>query len=223
MPDFHCDKMYYTIALNQRYASKRIRVNTLERTVARSSINTVRIHWTSFSVSEVSIFGEKEASRSYSIEIDWGNDKKTTTAIKIHFQIELLIMRQIERILLLLPLLLLLQRNRGKKQKIRKKQSSRELIDTNRMRFIFFFSLYIQYTGKLPIIIIASGSFAISLLIIAICFAICCCCRSNKKRELPPADIIPKVQINTVSDIFVLVFHQFFHINFLLARAFSIQ
>ncbi|XP_031627812.1 irregular chiasm C-roughest protein-like isoform X2 [Contarinia nasturtii] len=50
---------------------------------------------------------------------------------------------------------------------------------------------------KLPIIIIASGSFAISLLIIAICFSICCCIRgsrnSGKKRELPPADIIPKV------------------------------
>lgn len=52
---------------------------------------------------------------------------------------------------------------------------------------------WIHFTGKLPIIIIASGSFAISLLIIAICFAICCCIRGSKKRQLPPADIIPKV------------------------------
>lgn len=52
---------------------------------------------------------------------------------------------------------------------------------------------FIHFTGKLPIIIIASGSFAISLLIIAICFAICCCIRGSKKRQLPPADIIPKV------------------------------
>lgn len=72
------------------------------------------------------------------------------------------------------------------------------------MFFIFRYSLcsisidyhslnVIYFTGKLPIIVIATASCAISLLIIAICFAICCCVKSSKKRELPPADIIPKV------------------------------
>lgn len=68
------------------------------------------------------------------------------------------------------------------------------------IRFIlfpsFFFALVVL-AEKISLVLIASGSCLISLIMIVGCVSMCCCMRS-KQRQLPPADIIPKVRVEIV-------------------------
>lgn len=59
---------------------------------------------------------------------------------------------------------------------------------------IFLFVWFSIVTENIQLSLIASGACFISLIVIGICASICCCIRSKRtKRQLPPADIIPKV------------------------------
>lgn len=77
-------------------------------------------------------------------------------------------------------------------------------IDCFRFAFLFLslFCVHVR-TEKLSLVLIASGSCLISLIIIVGCLSMCCCVRT-KKRQLPPADIIPKVSVELTA---IIIFH----------------